>query len=106
MECIAIDARLVGALDQIFFCRICEIAFRARTKLVGLTSLFGLPGEPLLNVSKAFVSLFRVRYSDGHDPSFVMLVKPTILGNEPADVVEYAATHPLFPRTDLGLVLR
>jgi hypothetical protein len=37
----------VGALDQILFCRICEIAFRARTKLAGLASLFGLPGEPL-----------------------------------------------------------
>jgi hypothetical protein len=44
---IGIDARLVGALDQILFCRICEIAFRARTKLAGLASLFGLPGEPL-----------------------------------------------------------
>jgi len=44
---IGIDAHLVGALDQILFCRICEIAFRARTKLAGLASLFGLPGEPL-----------------------------------------------------------
>ena len=25
------------------------------------------------------------------------MVKPTILGDEPIDVVEYAATHPLFP---------
>jgi hypothetical protein len=35
---IGIDARLVGALDQILFCRICEIAFTARTKLAGVLS--------------------------------------------------------------------
>jgi hypothetical protein len=37
----------VGALDQIRFCRIFEIAFSARTKLAGLASLFRLPSEPL-----------------------------------------------------------
>jgi hypothetical protein len=50
VECIAIDARFVGALDQILFCRICEIAFRARAKLAGLPSLFGLPGAPLFGL--------------------------------------------------------
>jgi hypothetical protein len=51
-----------------------------------------------LNVSKAFTSLFRVWYPDGHDPSLLLLVKPTICGRESVDVVEYAATHPLFPQ--------
>jgi hypothetical protein len=44
---IRVNARLVGSLDQILFCRIREIAFRARTILAGLSSFLGLPGEPL-----------------------------------------------------------
>src|SRR5438270_10121388 len=42
VECIAIDARLVGALDQIFFCRLCEIAFRARSTLASACGVCGL----------------------------------------------------------------
>jgi len=28
----------------------------------------------------------------------LLLVKPTLLGNEPTDIVQYAANHPSFPQ--------
>jgi hypothetical protein len=38
-----------------------------------------------------------VRYPDGQR-GLLLLVKPTLLGNEPSDIVQYAANHPRFPQ--------
>jgi len=40
----------------------------------------------------------RVRYLDGETPdSFLILIKPTMVGDEPADVLRYHSSHPSFP---------
>ncbi len=38
-----------------------------------------------------------VHYPDGQR-GLLLLVKPTLLGNEPSDIVQYAANHPRFPQ--------
>ena len=40
----------------------------------------------------------RVRYLDSETPnSFLILIKPTMVGDEPADVLRYHSSHPSFP---------
>lgn len=44
----------------------------------------------------------RVRYLDNEknrktDDSFLILIKPTLVGDEPADVLQYHSSHPSFP---------
>ena len=63
-----------------------------------------------IRVSAAHVLLARVDYPDGEQlgPGFVtadgkahsllVLVKPTLTGDEPLDVLQYAASHPTFPQ--------
>lgn len=50
-----------------------------------------LPGKPAL--------LARVRYVDGRSPdSILLLVKPTVTGREPADVLNYHVQNTAFPQ--------
>jgi hypothetical protein len=44
------------------------------------------------------VSAFEVVYADGHPPSLLLLVKPTLTGDEPPDLTHYAVSHPAFPQ--------
>jgi hypothetical protein len=39
----------------------------------------------------------RVRYLDDQSVSFLILIKPTMVGDEPADVIQYHSSHPAFP---------
>ncbi len=40
----------------------------------------------------------RVRYLDGKTAdSFLILIKPTLVGDEPTDVLQYHSSHPSFP---------
>ena len=49
-------------------------------------------------LSLAHAALAEVRYDGSPDPgSLLMLIKPTLTGNEPADVLRYHAEHPPFP---------
>lgn len=42
--------------------------------------------------------LARVHYLDNNQFSWLLLIKPGLMGDESADVVQYQATHPLFPQ--------
>lgn len=42
--------------------------------------------------------LARVHYVDTDDFSWLLLIKPSLMGEESADVLEYHRTHPLFPQ--------
>jgi len=49
-------------------------------------------------LSLAHAALAEVRYDGSPDPaSMLMLIKPTLTGDEPADVLRYHAEHPSFP---------
>ncbi|MGO9058225.1 MAG: hypothetical protein ACLQU2_12710 [Candidatus Binataceae bacterium] len=39
----------------------------------------------------------RVRYLDDDAVSFLILIKPTLVGDEPTDVIQYHSSHPSFP---------
>jgi len=56
------------------------------------TSALGLP------VAARNVALFHVRYDDTGFEATLALVKPALVGDEPADVAYYAASHPAFPQ--------
>jgi hypothetical protein len=42
--------------------------------------------------------LARVHYLDNDQFSWLLLIKPSLMGDESADVAQYRATHPLFPQ--------
>lgn len=42
--------------------------------------------------------LARIHYLDTDQFSWLLLIKPSLMGDEAADVVEYQHTHPLFPQ--------
>src|SRR5207237_65823 len=48
-------------------------------------------------LGSSVASRFTVEYKDGHK-SLLVLIKPTLLGDEPEDVANYAIEHPLFPQ--------
>lgn len=49
--------------------------------------------------STAHAALARIRYADGATPdSLLVYVKPTILGDEPVDILHYHAANPVFPQ--------
>jgi hypothetical protein len=47
--------------------------------------------------SRAHAALARVRYPSSSTTSRLIYVKPTLMGDEPADVLEYHRSHPDFP---------
>lgn len=47
--------------------------------------------------SKAHAALARIDYGEGVDPGWLLYVKPTVTGGEPADVTQYQSVHPEFP---------
>lgn len=55
------------------------------------------PGEEQLSLAHA--ALARIYYgSDGQHGSTLLYVKPTLIGDEPADVLRYHSQHPDFPQ--------
>ena len=57
-------------------------------------ALAGSAGRPR---SARHIAAAAVHYPDGQR-GLLLLVKPTLLGNEPTDIVQYAANHPSFPQ--------
>jgi len=48
--------------------------------------------------SRCHALLARIHYSDTNDFSWLLLIKPSLMGDETADVIQYHRTHPLFPQ--------
>jgi hypothetical protein len=48
--------------------------------------------------TKRHALLARIRYLDTHQFSWLLLIKPSLMGDEAMDVVQYQRTHPLFPQ--------
>lgn len=48
--------------------------------------------------SQRHALLARIHYTDTDEFSWLLLVKPSLMGDEAADVVQYQRTHPLFPQ--------
>jgi len=42
--------------------------------------------------------LARIHYLDNDQFSWLLMVKPSLMGDEAADVIQYQRTHPLFPQ--------
>jgi hypothetical protein len=42
--------------------------------------------------------LARIRYFDTGETGWLLVIKPSLSGDEPVDVVQYQRTHPLFPQ--------
>jgi hypothetical protein len=51
-----------------------------------------------ISVARRSMAMFGVKYPDGGRDSLLVLVKPTLLGTEPADILCYEAAHPAFPQ--------
>ena len=49
-------------------------------------------------VSRAHAALARVKYADNDETAWLVYVKATLMGDEPADVVQYHRAHPAFPQ--------
>jgi hypothetical protein len=49
-------------------------------------------------VGSAHAAIGRVTYDDSPEPSWLLVVKPSLTGDEPLDVVEYGRAHPAFPQ--------
>ena len=50
------------------------------------------------STSRAHVALAIARYAAGHALSLIVYVKPTLMGDEPADLQHYHDAHPDFPQ--------
>ncbi len=48
--------------------------------------------------SRRHALLARIHYTDTDEFSWLLLIKPSLMGDETADVVQYHRTHPLFPQ--------
>jgi hypothetical protein len=57
--------------------------------------LFKSSNETRLSLKHA--TLAKVTYPDGHDPSYLILIKPTLTGDESLDLLSYHQAHPSFP---------
>lgn len=44
------------------------------------------------------IALFKVKYHGDQHESSLVLAKPTLVGDEPEDVTNYAKTHETFPQ--------
>jgi hypothetical protein len=48
--------------------------------------------------SRGYATVARITYDDGDEVSWMLIVKPTLRGDEPVDVVQYHREHPNFPQ--------
>ena len=48
-------------------------------------------------LSRAYAALAEIKYASG-DPGLLLYIKPTLIGGEPADILEYHGRHPKFPQ--------
>jgi hypothetical protein len=53
---------------------------------------------PRARFARRHAILARVHYLDTDEFSWLLVVKPSLMGDETTDVVQYQATHPLFPQ--------
>ncbi len=51
-----------------------------------------------MRCSRRHALLARIHYTDTDDFSWLLLIKPSLMGDETADVIQYHRTHPLFPQ--------
>ncbi len=75
---------LIGTLDSL----------RRYPRPQPAVTVAGAPASPPLSQSHA--ALARVKFADGSS-GWLLYVKPTLTGAEPADLQEYLASHPAFP---------
>ncbi len=55
-------------------------------------------GEMGVSLAEHAIALFIVTYEETQEQSLLILAKPTLTGDEPKDVMNYAVTHPAFPQ--------
>jgi len=55
-------------------------------------------GEIGVALAQSAIALFKVTYPASKRRSLLVLAKPTLVGDEPNDVVNYASTHEAFPQ--------
>jgi hypothetical protein len=46
--------------------------------------------------------LARIKYAGGSQEGWLLYVKPTLVGSEPADLTQYHVAHPAFPHESTG----
>ncbi len=56
------------------------------------------PDYANLTANRRHALLARIRYSDTGETCWLLLIKPSLGGDEPVDVVQYQRTQPLFPQ--------
>jgi hypothetical protein len=67
--------------------------------LVKLPDLRQAVRGPLrIKTSKGHAALARITYDDSTDVSWLLVVKPTLTGDEPLDVLQYRKEHEAFPQ--------
>jgi hypothetical protein len=54
-------------------------------------------GPPGSGLARSHALLARIHYLDNDSFSWLLLIKPSLMGDEAADVVQYQRTHPMFP---------
>jgi hypothetical protein len=57
----------------------------------------GGAGAPRNGFARSHALLARIHYLDNDTFSWLLLIKPSLMGDEAADVVQYQRTHPFFP---------
>lgn len=83
-----------------------EIVHPSLLDVIGVPEDFAPPGDasddtsspPARLLSRRHALLARIHYLDTNQFCWLLLVKPSLMGDEAADVVEYQQTHPLFPQ--------
>jgi hypothetical protein len=56
------------------------------------------PVERRDRYAKKHAVLARIHYLDNDEFAWLLMVKPSLMGDEPADVIQYQRTHSLFPQ--------
>jgi hypothetical protein len=74
---------------------------RCRTELGAEIEIDLAPLARSSNVSKAHCQIAAIRYSSG-ETGMMLYVKPSLTGDEPADLMQYASAHPDFPAMALS----
>lgn len=84
-----------------------EIVHPGLLDVIGTPSDFKALGEPGDEPSEStprdayarkHAVLARIHYLDNDQFSWLLMVKPSLMGDEAADVIQYQKTHPLFPQ--------
>jgi hypothetical protein len=57
-----------------------------------------LPEPEASGWSLAHAALAEIRYQEQEEPAWLLYLKPTLTGDEPADIVQYHSAHPAFPQ--------